>query len=85
MVKKILIFFGLVTLIFISSCSKKKEATNKITLNIWIMPNSSEAEQRLLEILKPFKDKHPEIDIIVTVIDWYSAWSRMTTAATGGT
>ena len=55
-----------------------------VTLNMWIMPNSGQSEQDMLDTLKPFLDKNTHITVKVTVLDWGSAWPKITTAATSG-
>lgn len=83
---KIKIFLYLIfVMINFTSCKKPIQSQNKITLNIWIMPNSSEPQITFENILEEFKKENPNIDLIVTVIDWGSAWSKITTAATSGT
>ncbi|AFK87262.1 MULTISPECIES: sugar ABC transporter substrate-binding protein [Thermoanaerobacterium] len=56
----------------------------KVTLNVWIMPNSPSPDKDFLDVVKPFTDTHPNINVKVTVIDWGSAWTKITTAATSG-
>lgn len=70
--------------LLINSCTKKTQSS-KITLNIWIMPNSTEPQITFEKILEDFKKENPDINLVVTVIDWGSAWSKITTAATSGT
>ena len=60
------------------------KAPDPVTLNMWIMPNSSQSEQDLLDTFKPFLDKNKHITIKVTVLDWGSAWTKITAAATSG-
>lgn len=94
------IIFILLFSLILSACSsnqsnpetntgeKPKESTTpsneKATLEVWIMPNSPQPDQDFLEVVKPFTDKNPNIKINVTVLDWGSAWSKITTAATSG-
>lgn len=70
--------------LFLNSCSKKI-TSSKVTLNIWIMPNSSEPQITFEKILEDFKKENPDVELVVTVIDWGAAWSKITTAATSGT
>ncbi len=56
----------------------------KITLQMWVMPNSTEPLTDVEKVLKPFLEKHPEIDLKITVLDWGAAWPKITTAATSG-
>lgn len=64
--------------------SNKKETNEKVTLDMWIMPNSPQPDKDMLQILKPYLDEHPNVSVKVTVLDWGSAWSKITTAATSG-
>ena len=56
----------------------------KTVVTMWIMPNSGEAEADFMEILKPFLEANPDIDVQPTLLDWGSAWAKLTTAATSG-
>lgn len=60
------------------------KAPDPVTLNMWIMPNSSQSEQDLLDTLKPMLEKNKHITVKVTVLDWGSAWPKITAAAAGG-
>ncbi|MCX7956973.1 MAG: hypothetical protein N2643_03645, partial [Endomicrobia bacterium] len=75
------ITFLLIIIAFIG-CVKKDAKQGKITLNIWIMPNSSEPQITFEKILEDFKKENPDVELVVTVIDWGAAWSKITTAAT---
>ncbi len=56
----------------------------KVNLNVWIMPNTPEPEKDFMEVVKPFLDENPNITVTPTVLDWGSAWTKLTTAATSG-
>jgi multiple sugar transport system substrate-binding protein len=73
-------------LMFTTSCKKKEqqETAGKTTINIWIMPNSPKPVIDLEDVLSEFKKNNPDIDIVVTAIDWGAAWSKITVAATSG-
>ncbi|HWI51506.1 MAG TPA: extracellular solute-binding protein, partial [Symbiobacteriaceae bacterium] len=60
------------------------KAPDPVTLNMWIMPNSSQSEPDMLETLKPFLEKNKHITVKVTVLDWGAAWPKITAAATSG-
>lgn len=60
------------------------KAPGPVTLNMWIMPNSSQSEPDLLETLKPWLEKNKNVTVKVTVLDWGSAWTKITAAATSG-
>lgn len=64
--------------------NETKPAQEKVTLNVWIMPNSPAPDKEFLSVVKPFTDAHQNIDVKVTVLDWGSAWTKITTAATSG-
>lgn len=61
-----------------------KAKKEKIVLQMWVMPNSLEPQKDIEAILAPFKAANPDIDIAVTSVDWGSAWTKITTAATSG-
>lgn len=61
-----------------------KPSTEKTTVNMWIMPNSGEPEADLMKVLEPFLAENPDIQVQATVLDWGSAWTKLTTAATSG-
>lgn len=60
------------------------EASGKIVLQMWVMPNSLEPVKDIEALLEQFKKENPNIDIVVTSVDWGSAWTKITTAATSG-
>jgi len=55
-----------------------------VTLTAWIMPNSPKPDKDFMELVKPYLDQNPNVKIKVTVLDWGSAWTKITTAATSG-
>lgn len=60
------------------------KAPDPVTLNMWIMPNSAQTEPDMLETLKPWLEKNKHVTVKVTVLDWGSAWTKITAAATSG-
>ena len=48
------------------------------------MPNSGAPEEDLRATLEPFLAENPDIQVEITVLDWGSAWTKITTAATSG-
>src|SRR5690606_20193327 len=56
----------------------------KTKLTVWIMPNSPQPDRDFLAVIQPFLDRNPGLDVEVTVLDWGSAWTKITTAATSG-
>jgi len=77
-------FFALLAVLILStlSCAPAPKEGGPVTINMWIMPNSLEPLRDIQETLKPFEESHPNIKVKVTVLDWGSAWSKITTAAT---
>ncbi|MBL0385710.1 sugar ABC transporter substrate-binding protein [Tumebacillus sp. ITR2] len=78
----------------LTGCSSDSSSTSATTtvvtdkpveLTAWIMPNSPKPDADFLSLMKPYLDKHPNVKINVTVLDWGSAWTKITTAATSGT
>lgn len=67
-----------------SPAEEPKPAAGPVTLNVWIMPNSPQPEPDFLAVTKPFTDANPNVSIKVTVLDWGSAWTKITAAATSG-
>lgn len=55
-----------------------------VTLTAWIMPNSPKSDKDFMDLVKPYLDQNPNVKIKVTVLDWGSAWTKVTTAATSG-
>jgi multiple sugar transport system substrate-binding protein len=64
--------------------NKKLESSKKIVLQFWAMPNSPEPKHDLDALLADFEEQNPNIDVEITVLDWGSAWPKITTAATSG-
>lgn len=67
-----------------STATGENGAKEPVTLTVWIMPNSGEPEKDFMDTIQPFLDENPNITVIPTVIDWGSAWTKVTTAATSG-
>lgn len=68
-----------------SEATKAPEAA-KLTgkIDFWLMPNSAAPDKDLLSVCKGFQDANPDVTITPTVIDWGSAWTKITAAATSG-
>lgn len=81
-----IIIMLLFSFLVLFSCAKKsKETTSgKKVINIWIMPNSPKPVIDLEDVLSDFKKENPDIEIVITGIDWGAAWSKITVAATSG-
>ncbi|MCX7956594.1 MAG: sugar ABC transporter substrate-binding protein [Endomicrobia bacterium] len=84
--EKVIGVLGFCFLFLFFSCGKKQEVSKegKVTINIWIMPNSPKPVIDLEDVLSDFKKDNPNIDIVITGIDWGAAWSKITVAATSG-
>lgn len=55
-----------------------------VTLTAWIMPNSPKPDKDFMVAMEPYLQANPHVKINVTVLDWGSAWTKITTAATSG-
>ncbi len=71
------------------SGDKAKTSTDMVVkesgeLLLWVMPNTPKPEKDMDALLEPFKVAHPEIKVKVSVLDWGSAWTKLTTAAIAG-
>lgn len=66
------------------NASKPSNGSEKVNLNVWVMPNSPEPEKDFMGIIQPFLDENPNITVTPTILDWGSAWTKLTTAATSG-
>ena len=53
-------------------------------LLLWVMPNTPKPEKDMVDLLEPFKAAHPGVEVKVSVLDWGSAWTKLTTAAIAG-
>ena len=70
----------------LASCRKSSEgeSSGKVTLRLWAMPNTSRPQGDLEAILKRFEEANPDIDVVVEILDWGSAWTKITNAANSG-
>lgn len=53
-------------------------------LNIWVMATTSQQQQDMKDLLRPYLASHPDLRINVTVLNWESSWSKITAAAASG-
>jgi len=53
-------------------------------LNLWVMSTTEQQQQDMRELLRPFLASHPDVRVNVTVLNWESAWSKITAAAASG-
>ncbi len=61
-----------------------KPSSGKKVIQMWVMPNSLEPIKDIEAVLASFEEANPDIDIVITSVDWGSAWTKITTAATSG-
>lgn len=64
--------------VFLLSC---KEMDRERVVNLWIMPNTPEPLRDMQKMVRGFELENPGIRVQVTVLDWNSAWTKITTAA----
>jgi len=70
-----------------SGCQKtpKQEAKEGLTeLKIWVMPNTPKPQEDMDSLLTGFRNGHPGVKVTVSVLDWSSAWTKITTASIAG-
>lgn len=67
-----------------ATAEPKAPSTEPVTLNAWVMPNSPKPDADFLMTLDAYLKEHPNVTVKVTVLDWGSAWTKITTAATSG-
>ena len=53
-------------------------------LNIWVMSTTAQPQQDMREILRPYLLNNPHLRVNVTVLNWESAWSKISAAAESG-
>jgi multiple sugar transport system substrate-binding protein len=53
-------------------------------LNLWVMSTTDQQQQDMRELLRPFLAAHPSVRVNVTVLNWESAWAKITAAAASG-
>lgn len=53
-------------------------------LNIWVMSTTNQQQQDMKDLLRPYLAKNPGLRVNVTVLNWESAWSKITAAAASG-
>jgi len=68
----------------LNGCGAREDNSGKITVKMWVMPNSTEPLSDIKKILKDFEVANPNIKINITSVDWGAAWTKLTTAATSG-
>ena len=53
-------------------------------LNLWVMSTTEAQQQDMRELLKPYLAGNPTLRVNVTVLNWESAWAKITAAAASG-
>lgn len=53
-------------------------------LNLWVMSTTEQQQADMRELLKPYLAAHPSLRVNVTVLNWESAWAKVTAAAASG-
>lgn len=53
-------------------------------IEFWLMSNSALPDKDLLSVCQPFLDANPDVTITPTVVDWGTAWTKLTAAASSG-
>ncbi|MEK7376789.1 MAG: extracellular solute-binding protein, partial [Candidatus Margulisiibacteriota bacterium] len=65
--------------------AKKSAApVGQTVVQMWVMPNSLEPVKDIEAVLADFESQNPGIKVQITSVDWGSAWTKITTAATSG-
>lgn len=73
-------------LLGLGGCRKSSDGTDdgKIHLRLWAMPNTSRPQGDLEAIIKRFEANNPNIRVTVEILDWASAWTKISNAANSG-
>ncbi|HEY2928993.1 sugar ABC transporter substrate-binding protein [Piscinibacter sp.] len=53
-------------------------------LNLWVMSTTEQQQQDMRELLRPYLARNPSLRVNVTVLNWESAWAKITAAAASG-
>lgn len=70
----------------IGGCRKSSDDPNagKTVLRLWAMPNTSRPQGDLEAIVKRFEEANPDLKVTVEILDWASAWTKISNAANSG-
>ncbi len=60
------------------------QLTTAAELNVWVMSTTAQQQQDMKELMRPYLAKNPSLRVNVTVLNWESAWSKITAAAASG-
>ncbi|PRC94655.1 sugar ABC transporter substrate-binding protein [Solimicrobium silvestre] len=72
------------TLLLATTLGMASQSAMATELNIWIMSTTTQQQQDMKELLRPYLAKNPNLRVNVTVLNWESAWSKITAAAASG-
>jgi multiple sugar transport system substrate-binding protein len=82
-------FFLAVSILSISlllaSCGDGIPSKYESRITLWVMPNTPDPDKDLKRLLKGFELENPGVKVEIAVLDWGSAWTKITTAATAKT
>lgn len=53
-------------------------------LNMWVMASTDQTQQDMNMLLRPYLQKNPGLRVNVTVLQWETAWGKITAAAASG-
>ena len=59
-------------------------ASRAAELNLWVMSTTEQQQQDMRELLRPLLAANPGMRVNVTVLNWESAWTKITAAAASG-
>jgi multiple sugar transport system substrate-binding protein len=59
-------------------------ASRAAELNLWVMSTTEQQQQDMRELLRPLLAANPNLRVNVTVLNWESAWAKITAAAASG-
>ena len=61
-----------------------KSKEDQVDLDVWIISNTPRTEQVFTQTMKPFLAERQDINIVVKMLSWETAWSDITTAVATG-
>jgi len=77
-----LIRFIILGCVFLLGGCKTDTPRQQTRLSVWVLPNFPDPQRDMEKLVKGFELENPGIDVEITVLDWGSAWTKITTAAT---
>ncbi|MBV8665730.1 MAG: sugar ABC transporter substrate-binding protein [Burkholderiaceae bacterium] len=67
-----------------STLSMAAQTASAAELNMWVMADTTQQQQDMKDLLAPYLAKNPSLRVNVTVLNWESAWNKITAAAASG-